>query len=56
MCMDATRRTRMRPCCHVLFCEECANESLRNGLKCPLCDVDVEDYEVGDFNATYVPA
>jgi serine/threonine protein kinase len=56
MCMDATRRTRMRPCCHVLFCEECANEALRRGLKCPMCSVDVDDYEVGDFNATYVPA
>jgi serine/threonine protein kinase len=56
MCMDATRRTRLRPCCHVLFCEGCAEHAQRAGLKCPMCSSHVQEYEVGDFSATYVPA
>jgi hypothetical protein len=56
MCMDSTRRTRLRPCCHVLFCEGCAEHAQRAGLKCPMCSAHVQEYEVGDFSATYVPA
>ncbi len=55
MCMDATRRTRLRPCCHVLFCEMCAEQARLADLECPMCRCHVQDYEVGDFNSTYVP-
>jgi hypothetical protein len=55
MCMDATRRTRLRPCCHVLFCEACAEQARLASLECPMCRCNVRDYDVGDFNATFVP-
>jgi hypothetical protein len=55
ICMNATRRTRLRPCCHVLYCEGCAEMALCAEFKCSLCDRHVQEYDVGDFNATYVP-
>jgi hypothetical protein len=55
ICMDATRRTRLRPCCHVVFCEGCAEQARIKKQHCPMCDSHVEDYDVGDFNITYVP-
>jgi hypothetical protein len=56
LCMDAPRNTRLRPCCHVVFCENCALEALQRNITCPLCRRRFERYDVGDFNQTYVPA
>jgi hypothetical protein len=55
ICMDASRRTRLRPCFHVVFCEGCAEAYRLEKRACPICCCAVEDYEVGDFYATYVP-
>ena len=56
MCMDATRNTRLRPCCHVVYCTMCAQEALEKKMMCPMCRGHVERYDVGDFNSTFVPA
>jgi serine/threonine protein kinase len=56
MCMNATRRTRLRPCCHVVFCEECADEACQRSMPCPVCRGLVQEYDVGDFHATFVAA
>jgi serine/threonine protein kinase len=55
ICMDAPRRTRLRPCCHVVFCEECAAEYTRRNRHCPVCRQNVLRFDVGDFRATYEP-
>ena len=56
LCMSHSRRTRLRPCCHVVYCEECAEEAARRRMPCPMCRGPVQRYDVGDFNATHVPA
>ena len=55
MCMGAERRTRLRPCCHVVYCEPCCEEALVTQLDCPLCRSPVEGYDLGDFHATFAP-
>ena len=32
LCMSHSRRTRLRPCCHVVYCEECAEEAGRRRM------------------------
>jgi hypothetical protein len=56
MCMDAPRNTRHRPCCHVVYCAMCAQDALERRVVCPMCRGRVERYDVGNFNATFVPA
>jgi len=59
VCWSNPRRTRLRPCCHVVYCEECADKAwgiVRNRA-CPICRTpQTQKYDVGEFNATYVPA
>ena len=55
MCLIALRWTRLRPCCHVVYCEACAQAACRDRLECLLCRGRVERFEVGEFRATFVP-
>ena len=56
LCMSHSRRTRLWPCCHVVYCEECAEEAARRRMPCPMYRGPVQRYNVGDFNTTHVPA
>jgi serine/threonine protein kinase len=56
ICMDAPRNTRLRPCCHVVLCDMCAAAVLPSNSACPVCRARIQTYDVGDFNATFVPA
>jgi hypothetical protein len=56
MCMDALRQARLRPCCHVVFCEACTKTALNSNLACPICRHQIKQYDVGNFNSTFMPA
>jgi hypothetical protein len=55
ICMDAPRNSRLRPCCHVVLCDMCAAAVLPRNSGCPVCRARIQTYDVGDFNATFVP-
>ena len=55
LCMNNMRRTRLRPCFHVVYCVECANAALQRNNRCPICRTVFTHYDVGTFNQTFMP-
>ncbi|CAM9101020.1 unnamed protein product [Chrysoparadoxa australica] len=55
ICLQATCNTRFLPCHHSVACEEDAKALVLRGVLCPICREPIEEVEVGDFRATFVP-
>jgi len=54
ICMDDPVTARMRPCCHAILCEACAEQIV--GALCPLCRETVEFFDVGRWGEDFVAA
>ena len=54
VCLDRPRRAALDPCSHAVTCEECAQELLNRGDRCPVCRERIARIVPGNFNQTYV--
>jgi hypothetical protein len=50
-CFREPRNTRLRPCCHVLLCRECAREAMARDPRCPGCSAPVVRFDAGFFES-----
>ena len=50
-CFRKPRNTRLRPCCHVLLCRECALALQARDPRCPGCSAGVVRFDAGFFES-----
>ncbi len=50
-CFRHPRNTRLRPCCHVLLCKECAQAMEARDPRCPGCRAAVVRVDAGFFES-----
>ena len=43
MCAEGSACKRCLPCGHLICCEDCTDAILTQGIKCPLCQGQIED-------------
>ena len=50
-CVRGPRNTRLRPCCHVLLCKECAQATMARDRRCPGCSAPLTRFDAGFFES-----